>query len=297
MMQPMYPGGVFFDPKVNNWVKPQVANPSWYEITDKPTGQPIGPGSNPPFTTNSVGGNIPINTLPGNPAGSGSTGPSGSSGGSSGSNPPYSPSTNPPFSTRPIGGGVPINTLPGNPTIGNPGGVGGPNGGGGGLPPTGTGTGGGAGGGMIPGSAALPGMFQDPANWSGAPGTNFHVLSGISAGPIWSPEQTQAGADAIRNAPQTLTHQTRAATSGPQQSAALQQLSDFTSQGNSRASLGFLRDASQANAKEQLDSERARAFAGGLPWMNLVTSQRQAEGQEQLRSTSQLVQMLMQLMG
>lgn len=261
------------------------------------------PGTNPPFTTNPPTGTVtPINTLPGNP--------------SSGGTNPYGPggTTNPPFTTNQPGGNTPINTLPANPNANTQGGTWGQPGlspptifptGGPGLPGSpGSQAGGGglpaqAGSGMIPGSAALPGMFQDPSNWSSAPGTNFHVQTGISAGPIWSPEQTQAGADAIRYAPQALAGNVQAQARGlpaGAQSAAMQQLSDATSEGNSRGSLNFLRNASEMNAKENLDSQKARAFAGGMPWMNLLTSQRQAEGAEQMKSNSQLVQMLMGMM-
>ncbi len=135
---------------------------------------------------------------------------------------------------------------------------------------------------------------------SGAFGTNtgrpnINVTTGIEAGPVWSPQQVQQGTNAIRHAPQTL--QGSVAQQGstmPQaaQAAAQQQLSDATAQGNSQSALQFSRQASQANAKQDLESQRARAFSGGLPWMNLAISDYQGDAMDQMRRGSALANLL-----
>lgn len=136
----------------------------------------------------------------------------------------------------------------------------------------------------------LAGMLQMPQF-----NPQMQINTGIEAGPVWSPQKTQAGVDAIRYAPQALQGSVaNEARTMPQaaQGAAAQQLTDATGALNNSAALGFGRQAAQANAKQTLDSQRARAFAGGLPWMNLNISAMQSDLMDRMRRGGTLAQLL-----
>lgn len=148
-------------------------------------------------------------------------------------------------------------------------------------------------------ASPLPGMLQSPPTTGFNP--RLHIVQGITAGPVWSPEKTAAGVQAIRGQQQDQFHNVgqplrpNVANIGlpsAARQAAFTQLSDNTRQGREIAGLGFQRQAAQANAQQQLSSERARAFAGGLPWLNLTISDMQSDLGDQLRRGSALAQLL-----
>lgn len=170
-----------------------------------------------------------------------------------------------------------------------------------GNPNTGKSKGGGGGGGFnfdfeLPMLEPLPmmpmpnfgAMFQQPMQQMTPTYT-----SSINAGPVWNPEQTAAGVNAIRSGGSNLQVPSFIGGGGAK-AELLQQMNDATGANNARAATGFDRTAGAANVAQQMAGELARSRSG-ISMANLLGQMEQTQVGNQMRDRQQLLNLLMGL--
>lgn len=141
-------------------------------------------------------------------------------------------------------------------------------------------------GGPSPGSNPLGGALGQLLGQIGTGlGGGINYSSGITAGPVYSPQQTAAAQQGIGSYGQQQAAQPLAAPGTPagMQSALARQLQDATRAGTTQAQTQFGRDAAFKNAQQDLASQTARAQSGvGLANLGLQLQQSQMQPLMQL---------------
>lgn len=120
----------------------------------------------------------------------------------------------------------------------------------------------------------------------------FNIQTGISAGPVWQPQQVQQTQQQMRQPPMRMPQFPTRSAYSPQTMAGFGgQFGDLMGQMGNSAAINFGRQAAPINAQQNLNSQQARAGAG-VNWANLLAN----EYGTNLNSRSMMNNSLLQLL-